>query len=284
MKEPEPVYNWLSLLHQFIATSPHFPGCPKRQNGINNPEKMRLKNKIALITGGANGIGLATTERFAREGAKIILWDVSGKGNDVAGRLKSEGHEIVFKQVSVTHQHEVQQAVAEARAHFGRIDILINNAGITKDRTLLKMSKQEWDDVIAVNLTGVFNCTQAVAPVMKEQNYGRIISASSNVAIRGNFGQTNYVATKSAIIGMTKVWAMELGRFGITANCIAPGFIHTAMTDAMPEEVRKQSLPHIPLGKWGVPDDIANGYLYLASDEASFVSGICLTIDGGASR
>jgi 3-oxoacyl-[acyl-carrier protein] reductase len=174
--------------------------------------------------------------------------------------------------------------VNEAKEHFGRIDILINNAGITKDRTLLKMSDEEWDDVIAVNLTGVFNCTRAIAPIMKEQNYGRIVSASSNVAIRGNYGQTNYVATKSAIIGMTKVWAMELGRYGITVNCIAPGFIHTAMTDAMPEEVRKQSIPHIPLGKWGYPDDIANGYLYLASDEASFVSGICLTIDGGAAR
>jgi 3-oxoacyl-[acyl-carrier protein] reductase len=247
-------------------------------------KKMRLKDKIALITGGANGIGLATTERFAKEGAKIILWDVSDKGNDVLERLKQEGYEAIFKKVSVTNTDEVQQAVAEAREHFGRIDILINNAGITRDRTLLKMSKQEWDDVIAVNLTGVFNCTQAVAPFMKEQNYGRIVSASSNVAIRGNFGQTNYVATKSAIIGMTKVWAMELGRYGITANCIAPGFITTAMTDLMPEEVREQTIPHIPLGKWGVPEDIANGYLYLASDEASFVSGICLTIDGGAAR
>jgi 3-oxoacyl-[acyl-carrier protein] reductase len=245
---------------------------------------MRLKNKIALITGGANGIGLATTERFAAEGAKIILWDVSDKGSDVAERLKKEGYEIISKKVSVTNREEVQTAVAEARAYFGRIDILINNAGITKDRTLLKMSMEEWDDVISVNLTGVFNCTQAVAPIMKEQNYGRIVSASSNVAIRGNFGQTNYVATKSAIIGMTKVWAMELGRYNITVNCIAPGFITTAMTDLMPEEVRKQSIQNIPLGKWGVPDDIANGYLYLASDEASFVSGICLTIDGGASR
>lgn len=245
---------------------------------------MRLKGKTALITGGANGIGLATTERFAKEGANIILWDVSDKGTEVADKLNKAGHAVRFKKVSVTHQEEVQQAVAEARAHFGRIDILINNAGITKDRTLLKMTKEEWDDVIAVNLTGVFNCTQAVAPIMKDQNYGRIVSAASNVAIRGNYGQTNYVATKSAIIGMTKVWALELGRYGITANCIAPGFIHTAMTDAMPEEVRKQSIPLIPLGHWGVPDDIANGYLYLASDEASFVSGICLTIDGGASR
>ena len=245
---------------------------------------MRLKEKVALITGGANGIGLATTKRFAREGAKIILWDVSEKGNDVTKSLKKKGTEAIFKKVSVSNQDEVQKAVAEAKKHFGRIDILINNAGITRDRTLLKMSKQEWDDVMAVNLTGVFNCTQAVAPIMKEQQYGRIVSASSNVAIRGNFGQTNYVATKSAIIGMTKVWAMELGRYGITVNCIAPGFITTAMTDLMPEEVRKQSISTIPLGKWGVPDDIANGYLYLASDEASFVSGICLTIDGGAAR
>jgi len=245
---------------------------------------MRLKNKIALITGGANGIGLATTERFAKEGAKIILWDVSDNGYDVTERLKKEGTEALFTKVSVSNQGEVQKAIAEAHKHFGRVDILINNAGITKDRTLLKMSKEEWDDVMAVNLTGVFNCTQAVAPIMKEQNYGRIVSASSNVAIRGNFGQTNYVATKSAIIGMTKVWAMELGRYNITVNCIAPGFITTAMTDLMPEEVRKQSIPTIPLGKWGVPDDIANGYLYLASDEASFVSGICLTIDGGAAR
>ncbi len=245
---------------------------------------MRLKEKVALITGGANGIGLATARRFASEGAKIILWDVTDKGNEVVEELKKKGHQAIFQKISVTDETQVQEAVSEARKQFVRIDILINNAGITKDRTLLKMSKQEWDDVIGVNLTGVFNCTQAVAPIMKEQNYGRIVSASSNVAIRGNYGQTNYVATKSAIIGMTKVWAMELGRFGITANCIAPGFIRTAMTDAMPEDVQKNSLAHIPLGHWGVPEDIANGYLYLASDEASFVSGICLTIDGGAAR
>ena len=245
---------------------------------------MRLKDKIALITGGANGIGLATTQRFAKEGAKIILWDVSDKGNDVAEQLRKEGHEAIFKKVSVTSEDEVFQATDEAHKHFGRIDILINNAGITKDKTLLKMSKQEWDDVIAVNLTGVFNCTQAVAPIMKAQNYGRIVSASSTVAIRGNFGQTNYVATKSAIIGMTKVWAMELGRYNITVNCIAPGYITTAMTDLMPEDVRKNTISKIPLGHWGTTDDIANGYLYLASDEASFVSGICLTIDGGESR
>jgi 3-oxoacyl-[acyl-carrier protein] reductase len=245
---------------------------------------MRLKGKIALITGAANGIGLATASRFAKEGAGIILWDVSDNGKAVAERFAAEGHKALFQKVSVTEEAEVESAVSEAVDRFGRIDILINNAGITRDRTLLKMSREDWDEVIAVNLTGVFNCTKAVTPTMKDQQYGRIVSASSNVAIRGNFGQTNYVATKSAIIGMTKVWAMELGRYGITANCIAPGFIQTAMTETIPEQVRADSLLHIPLGHWGMPDDIANGYLYLASDEASFVSGICLTIDGGAAR
>ena len=245
---------------------------------------MRLKDKVALITGGANGIGLATAQRFAKEGAKIILWDVSQKGNDVVEQMKREKNEAIFKNVSVVDEEDVHKAVAEAHQHFGRIDILINNAGITKDRTLLNMSKQEWEDVMAVNLTGVFNCTKAVAPIMKSQNYGRIISASSVVAIRGSYGQTNYVATKAAIIGMTKVWAMELGRYNITVNCIAPGYITTAMTDLMPQKAREDTIPRIPLGHWGVPDDIANGYLYLASDEASFVNGICLPIDGGESR
>ncbi|MDZ4714564.1 MAG: 3-oxoacyl-ACP reductase FabG [Cytophagales bacterium] len=245
---------------------------------------MRLKDKIAIVTGGAGGIGLATVKAFVREGARVALWDVSDKGGAVATELVKAGHDVTYSHVSVDDEHAVQQATESVNKKYGRIDILINNAGITMDRTLLKMSREEWDRVLAVNLTGVFNCTQAVAPFMKAQNYGRIVSASSNVAIRGNYGQTNYVATKSAIIGMVKVWALELGRFGITANCIAPGFIKTPMTDAMPEEVRKQSLAHIPAGRWGDPDDIAHGYVYLASDEAAFVNGICLTIDGGAAR
>lgn len=245
---------------------------------------MRLKDKIAIVTGGAAGIGLATVKAFLKEGATVAMWDVSDKGATMAEELAKAGHRVTFTKVSVTDSGQVQKATEAVAKQYGRIDILINNAGITKDRTLLKMSPEEWNDVIAVNLTGVFNCTQAAVPFMKEKNYGRIVSASSNVAIRGNYGQTNYVATKSAIIGMTKVWALELGRYGITANCIAPGFIKTAMTDAMPEEVRKASLAHIPVGHWGEPEDIANGYVYLASDEARFVSGICLTIDGGAAR
>lgn len=245
---------------------------------------MRLKDKVAVVTGGARGIGLATVKRFAAEGAKMAICDVSESGREVVEKLREQGYEAIFKKISVTEEEEVDAAAAEALSHFGRIDILINNAGITRDRTLLKMSREDWDAVISVNLTGVFNCSRAVAPIMKSQQYGRIVSASSNVAIRGNFGQTNYVASKTGIIGLTKVWAMELGRYGITVNCIAPGFIKTDMTDAMPEAVKQQSLAQIPLGHWGEPEDIANGYLYLASDEASFVSGICLTIDGGAAR
>ncbi len=245
---------------------------------------MRLQNKIAVITGGAAGIGLATTELFLKEGATVIIWDIDPSGEATAVRLRNDGYTVRFQAVSVADKLQVNNAAAEVIKEFGRIDILINNAGITKDKTLLKMEQDDWDKVLSVNLTGVFNCTQVVAQQMKQQNYGRIVSASSNVGLRGNYGQTNYVATKSAIIGMTKVWALELGRFGITANCIAPGFIETQMTNAIPEEVKQKLTPMIPAGHWGKPIDIAYGYLYLASDEAAYVNGICLTIDGGSAR
>lgn len=245
---------------------------------------MRLANKVAVITGGAAGIGLATTELFLKEGASVAIWDVTPAGKELADKLLAEGYKVWFRQVSVTDREDLTDAATETIARFGKIDILINNAGITKDKTLLKMGQDDWDQVLAVNLTGVFNCTQIVAEHMKQRGYGRIVSASSNVGLRGNYGQTNYVATKSAIIGMTKVWALELGRFGITANCIAPGFIETQMTQAIPEEVKQKIIPLIPVGHWGSPLDIAYGYLYLASDEAAYVNGICLTIDGGSAR
>jgi len=254
---------------------------------------MRLKGKTALITGGANGIGLATTERFAKEGAKIIMWDLSDKGKEVAERLEKEGSEVLFQNVSVTNKEEVVNAVAKAHGHFGRIDILINNAGITKDRTLLKMSDEEWDDVIAVNLTGVFNCTRAVAPIMKEQNYGRIISASSNVAIRGNYGQTNYVATKSAIIGVTKVWAMELGRYGITVNCISPGYVWTPLVERqIPDTMKTRGLTREqvmndvllaaqPTKRFVTPEEVGALALFLCREEARSITGANLNVDGG---
>jgi 3-oxoacyl-[acyl-carrier protein] reductase len=245
---------------------------------------MRLKNKIAIITGGAAGIGAATAELFAQEGATVFIWDQSEKGESFAANLRAQQLPVYFTKLSVTDKLAIEHAVNEIINKHSRIDILINNAGITKDKTLLKMQEDEWEKVLAINLTGVFNCTQAVAQHMKNQQYGRIVSASSNVGLRGNYGQTNYVATKSAIIGMSKVWALELGRFGITSNCIAPGFIETQMTDAIPEEIKQKLIPMIPAGHWGKPIDIAYGYLYLASDEASFVNGICLTIDGGSAR
>ncbi len=245
---------------------------------------MRLQDRVAIVTGGASGIGRATVELFAKEGAKVIIWDVSYQGMTLAQQLTQKGLSATFMKVSVADKMEVEHAVAEIIKKFSRIDILINNAGITQDRTLLKMSMEEWDKVININLTGVFICTQAVVSHMRNQNYGRIVSASSNVGLRGNYGQTNYVATKSAIIGMTKVWALELSKFGITSNCIAPGFIETSMTDAIPSDVKKQITSLIPLGFWGKPSDIANGFLYLSSDEGSYVNGICLVIDGGGSR
>lgn len=245
---------------------------------------MRLENKISIITGGANGIGEATVRLFAKEGAKISIWDMSDKGRELEDELREKGHQVEFRKFSVTDREAVFQAVKEVKEKFGRIDILINNAGITRDKTLAKMSPENWDEVLAVNQTGVFNCTQAVAEVMKENGYGRIVSAASNVALRGNFGQTNYVATKAAVIGMTKVWALELGKYGITCNSIAPGFIETDMTQAIPEHIKNQMMPFIPLGYWGAPIDIAYGYLYLASDEARYVNGNCLVIDGGSAR
>ena len=245
---------------------------------------MRLKDKIAIITGGTAGIGYATSELFAKEGATVIIWDINEAGKEFVQKLTDSGCKATFQSVSVEDKKQVEMATTIVIKEFGRIDILINNAGITKDKTLLKMEQDDWDKVLAVNLTGVFNCTQAVAHHMKKQQYGRIVSASSNVGLRGNYGQTNYVATKSAIIGMTKVWALELGKYGITANCIAPGFIETEMTNAIPEEVKQKLTPLIPTGHWGKPLDIAYGYVYLASDEAAYVNGICLTIDGGSAR
>ncbi len=240
---------------------------------------MRLKDKVAIITGAARGIGLATAELFLREGAKVVLWDVLPEVLTLD--LGSNAYQAV---VNVTDKNSVESGIQDALAKFGRIDILVNNAGITRDKTLLKMSDDEWKQVMDINLTGIFYCTRAVAHVMKEQNYGRIISAASTVAIRGNYGQTNYVAAKAGIIGMTKTWALELGRYGITANCIAPGYTQTPMTELIPDNIKQLATMQIPVGFIAEPIDIAYGYLYLASDEARFVTGVCLPIDGGQSR
>lgn len=245
---------------------------------------MRLKDRIAIVTGGSQGIGKAISELFAKEGATVIIMDLLPKGQEVADSISASGGKAEFHTVSVTDKSAVEVLFEQVNSKYGKIDILINNAGITRDRTLEKMSEDEFDAVIEVNLKGVFICTQAVAPYMKANKYGRIVSAASNVGLRGNFGQTNYAATKAGVIAMSKTWTMELGKYGITSNALAPGFTMTDMVDKIPEEHLEAIKTSIPLKTVAQPIDIAYGYLYLASEEARFVSGICLTIDGGTSR
>ncbi len=245
---------------------------------------MRLKDKIAIVTGGSQGIGKAISELFAKEGATVIIMDLLSKGQEVASEIVASGGQAEFHAISVTNKSAVEKLFEQVNAKYGKIDILINNAGITRDRTLEKMSEDDFDAVIDVNLKGVFICAQAVAPYMKANKYGRIVSAASNVGLRGNFGQTNYAATKAGVIAMSKTWTVELGKYGITANAIAPGFTMTDMVDKIPAEHFEAIKAAIPLKTVAQPIDIAYGYLYLASDESRFVSGICLTIDGGTSR
>ncbi len=249
---------------------------------------MRLKDRVALITGGAAGIGKATARRFIEEGARVVLCDVAQQmGDATAAEL---GPKAVFYRVDVTNRQAVQAWVDDVAGRLGRIDILVNNAGVLRDGHLVKMQdgqlvtqmpEADFDLVIAVNLKGVFNCTQAVAPVMIRQRKGVILNATSVVGLDGNFGQTNYVATKAGVVGMTKVWARELGRHGIRVNAVAPGFTATEMVMQMPEKVLEGMRGRTPLGRLGEPLDIANAYLFLASDEASFVSGAVLRVDGG---
>lgn len=245
---------------------------------------MRLKDKIAVVTGGSRGIGQAVSELFAKEGATVIIVDLLPQGQKVADDINASGGKAEFHSVSVTEKSAIEKLFAGINEKHGKLDILINNAGITRDRTLEKMSEDEWDAVINVNLKGVFLCAQAAAPYMKANKYGRIVSAASNVGLRGNFGQSNYAATKAGVIAMSKTWTVELGKHGITANAIAPGFTMTDMVDKIPKEHFAAIKESIPLRTVAQPIDIAYGYLYLASDEARFVSGICLTIDGGTSR
>jgi 3-oxoacyl-[acyl-carrier protein] reductase len=249
---------------------------------------MRLKDKVTLVTGGAAGIGKATALRFAEEGAKVVICDLNEEaGNALLAEL---GPEARFYKVNVADRQEVQAWVDDVVAHYGRVDVLINNAGIlrdgmfvrVKDGQLVKqMEESAWDAVINVNLKGVFNCAQAVAPYMVKQGGGVIVNASSVVGLYGNFGQTNYVATKAGVIGMTKVWARELGRHNIRVNAVAPGFIMTEMVQQMPENILNDMKSHTPLGRLGDPRDIANAYLWLASDEAAFVHGTTISVDGG---
>lgn len=249
---------------------------------------MRMKDRVVLVTGGAAGIGKATALRFAEEGAIVVICDL----NESAGQetLKQLGQQAGFYRVNVASREEAQHWVDSVVAKYGRIDVLVNNAGILRDGQLIKfkegqlagqMSEADFDLVISVNLKGVFNCTQAVAPVMAKQGGGVILNATSVVGLDGNFGQTNYVASKSGVIGMTKVWSRELGKFGIRVNAVAPGFTATEILSNMPEKIIEGMKSRTPLGRLGEPRDIANAYLFLASDEASFITGETLRVDGG---
>lgn len=246
---------------------------------------MRLKDKVAIITGAGRGIGRATAMRFAEEGAKVVIADMDG---DVIDEVVAEINNITadaampFK-VNVTNRVSVQAMVDDTLEQFGRIDVLVNNAGIVRDAQLLKMTEDNFDLVLEINLKGVFNCTQLVVPHMVEQRSGVILSASSLVAPYGNYGQTNYVASKAGVVGMTKVWARELGRKGIRVNAVAPGFIKTRLTAGIPDKVIEKLLDRIPMGHLGEPIDIANAYVWLASDEAKYVSGHVFAVDGAAS-
>ena len=242
----------------------------------------RLQNRVVIVTGGAAGLGKATVRKFAAEGAIVSIWDVNAEaGEAVVREVEETGGQAEFRQVNVADRDAVCDAVAQVNGKFGHIDILINNAGITRDAALLKMNEDQFDTVVDVNLKGVFNCGQAVGEVMVEQGGGVIVNTSSVVALYGNFGQSNYVATKAAVIGMTKVWARELGRKGVRVNAVAPGFIATDMVMAMPEKIRDMMTSKTPLGRLGRPEEIADAYLYLASDQASFVNGAVLSVDGG---
>ena len=240
----------------------------------------RLKDKVAVITGGATGIGKITVDKFLNEGAKVICWDI----NTEAGKqllAENGGRSLKFQKVNTVNKAEVEKAVTDIMDTYGRIDILINNAGITRDATLKKMTSEQWQSVLDVNLTGVFNCTQAISAHMVEKGSGKIVNASSVVGLYGNFGQSNYVATKAGVIGLTKVWARELGRKGITVNAVAPGFIATEMVETIPEKVIADLESKTPLGRLGKPEDIANAYVFLSSEESSFINGATLSVDGG---
>lgn len=241
-----------------------------------------MRDRVVIITGGASGIGRTAAFLFAQEGAKVVVADYQeASGKEVVDEIVGQGGIAHFVQVDVSSHEKTQQMAKNVNEHFGQIDVLINNAGITADATLPKMKQEQWDRVIAINLTGVFNCTQAVVPYMLERGAGRIISTSSVVGIHGNFGQTNYAATKGGVIAMTKTWAKELGPKGITCNAVAPGFIETPMTKAVPEKVLKLMEERVPLRRLGDPSDVANAYLYLASDAGRYVNGAVLSIDGG---
>ena len=242
-----------------------------------------LKDKVVMVTGAGRGIGRATAARFAAEGARVVIAERDeAPGAEAAAELAAAGHEVLLQRVDVTDRASVRAALEAARERWGRFDVLVNNAGILADASLKKMTDEQFDAVIAVNLKGTYVATQEAAKLLQEQGQGGVIlNAASVVALYGNFGQTNYVASKAGVIGMTKVWARELGKSGIRVNAVAPGFIETAMTRSIPEPVMQELLSKVPLRCMGTPEDVAAAYAFLASDDARYISGAVISVDGG---
>ncbi len=243
---------------------------------------MELQHKVAVITGGANGIGRETADLFLKNGATVIIWDIDDiNGEKEVDNWNAQGFTSFFYKVNTAFAEEVENATKNVIEKVKKIDILINNAGITRDAALKNMTFTQWQQVIDINLSGVFHCTKSISPYMVAQQSGRIINAASVVAHNGSFGQSNYVAAKAGVIGLTKVWARELGSKGITVNAVAPGFIETEMTAVLGTDFMDELLKRTPVRRIGKPIDIANAYLFLASDKTSFITGTCLNVDGG---
>lgn len=243
---------------------------------------MRLKGKVSIITGGASGIGKATVLKFAQEGAIVIVCDLNQEAIDATvNEVKAAGGEAVGYIVNVTNKSQINDMVGDVKARFGRIDVLVNNAGIVQDAQLTKMTDEQFDLVIDINLRGVYNCAKAVVDTMVAQGGGVILNASSVVGVYGNFGQTNYAATKFGVIGFVKTWAKELGKKGIRANAVCPGFVATPILKAMPEKVIQAMEDRVPMKRMAQPEEIANLYAFLASDEASYINGAAIEITGG---
>ncbi|MDH4113998.1 MAG: 3-oxoacyl-ACP reductase FabG [Burkholderiaceae bacterium] len=241
----------------------------------------RLEGKVAIVTGGAQGIGFATVRKFLDEGAKVALCDVRGEAVDQAIATLGADRAVSGHVVDVTRRDQIDAMVTTVKQRHGRIDVLVNNAGITLDARLQKMREDQFDKVIAVNLKGTYNCAQAVVDTMVEQGAGVILNASSVVGIYGNFGQTNYAASKFGVIGFVKTWARELGPKGVRCNAVAPGFVATTILDTIPQKVLEQMTERVPLRRLGTPEDIANVYAFLASDEASYINGAVIEVAGG---
>jgi len=243
---------------------------------------MRLNGKVAIVTGAASGIGRATALRFAKEGARVVVCDLNQAGIDpVVSEIVAAGGDAIGYVVNVVDKAQINEMVVGVKARWSRIDILVNNAGIVADAQLSKMTEDQFDRVIDINLKGVYNCTRAVVDTMVEQGSGVILNASSVVGLYGNFGQTNYAAAKFGVIGFTKTWAKELGRKGIRSNAVCPGFVATPILQNMPEKVIQAMEERVPMRRLAQPEEIASVYTFLASDDASYVNGAVLSVDGG---